>query len=58
MYAPTVFVRDADAKAAHIKKDDFKDAMERLFKADKIHLEQYGQKARDTWKIVTGKKPT
>jgi RecA-family ATPase len=56
-YAPTAFARDADAKAAHIKKDDLKDAMARLFKADKIHLEQYGSASKDTWKIVTGRKP-
>jgi hypothetical protein len=31
--------------------------MERLFKADRIHLEQYGSRSRGTWKIVTGGKP-
>jgi hypothetical protein len=55
MYAPSVFVGATEAKTAHIKKDEFKAAMERLFKADKIRLEQYGPKSRDTWKIVTGK---
>jgi RecA-family ATPase len=53
-YAPTVFARNSDSKAASIKKNEFETAMERLFKADKIHLEQYGHPSRDTWKIVTG----
>jgi RecA-family ATPase len=56
-YAPTVFAGNAEAKAARITKNDLKASMERLFKADRIHLEQYGPKCRDTWKLVTGSKP-
>jgi RecA-family ATPase len=57
MYAPTLFAADAEAKTARVTKDNFKAAMERLFRADKIHLEQYGPASRDTWKIVRGPKP-
>jgi RecA-family ATPase len=56
-YAPTMFADDAEAKATGIKKDAFKTSMARLFDADKIHLEQYGTKCRDTWELVTGPKP-
>ena len=57
MYAPTVFAKQPEAKAAHLKKKDFEDAMSRLFDADKIHLEQYGAPSRDTFKLVTGGRP-
>jgi RecA-family ATPase len=53
-YAPTVFAGNPEAKAYRIKKNEFKAAMERLFKADRIHPEQYGSPSRDTWKLVTG----
>jgi hypothetical protein len=56
-YAPTTFTDDTEAKAAGIKKDAFKASMARLFDADKIHLEQYGPKSRDTWKLARGPKP-
>jgi RecA-family ATPase len=56
-YAPTVFAGSAEAKTAHIKKDEFEAAMKRLFTADKIHPERYGAPSRDTWKIVTGAQP-
>jgi len=57
MFAPTVFAKEPDAKAAHLKKKDFEDAMGRLFDADKIHLEQYGAPSRDTFKLVVGGQP-
>jgi RecA-family ATPase len=56
-YAPSMFADDTDAITAHITRNDFKDAMARLFNADKIHVEQYGSPSKDTWKIVTGGKP-
>jgi hypothetical protein len=54
LYAPTVFAQEQEAKAANIKKQDFVDAMKRLFDARKIHLEPYGAPCRKTNEIVPG----
>jgi RecA-family ATPase len=56
MFAPTVFAKEAEAKAAGIKKKDFEAAMGRLFDANKIHLESYGSPSRETKKLVPGSK--
>jgi RecA-family ATPase len=44
--APAAFVPEAEAKKFRLGKDDFKNAMSRLFAADKIHVEEYGRPSR------------
>ena len=55
-YAPTLFAREPEAKAARINKAALDGAMTRLFAANKIHLEQYGPPSRDTFKLMRGGK--
>ena len=45
-YAPSRFVGAPEAKAEHITKKEFTDAMERLFRAGKIHVASYGYASR------------
>ena len=56
-YAPGLFAKEAEAKAAKIKKRDFEAAMKRLFDAKKIHPETYGPPAREHDHIVRGATP-
>jgi RecA-family ATPase len=42
-FAPTVFAGEPDAKALSRPHNAFKDAMERLFRENKIHIETYGR---------------
>src|SRR5262249_27241901 len=42
-YAPKVFAKEQEARDAGIKKEDLADAMRRLFKAGKIHNEEYSR---------------
>ena len=51
-YAPTVFAAEPEAKAKHITKPAFEDAMRRLFAAEQIALEPYGPPSRDYRCIV------
>jgi RecA-family ATPase len=44
--APAAFAGEAEAKKYKLSKDNFKDAMSRLFAADKIHVEEYGRPSR------------
>jgi RecA-family ATPase len=53
-YAPTVFADEPEAKAEHLKKSDFKEAMGRLFDTNKIHNEPYGSPSKKTHRLVTG----
>jgi RecA-family ATPase len=53
-YAPTNFAADPEAKAKHIIKAAFADAMQRLFAADKIRVETYGRPSRQASKLVIG----
>lgn len=53
-YAPTNFAADPEAKSAHVTKTAFADAMQRLFAADKIHVETYGRPSRQASKLVIG----
>jgi RecA-family ATPase len=41
-YAPSRFVHEPEAKADHVSKRDLAEAMERLFRAGKIHNVSYG----------------
>jgi RecA-family ATPase len=56
-YAPSEFEADPEAKAAKISKTTFANAMSRLFKADRIHVEQYGRPSRPYSKLVPGPAP-
>jgi RecA-family ATPase len=51
-YAPTLFAKEKGARELGIKKTAFEDAMRDLFAADKIGLERYGPKCRDTWRLA------
>jgi RecA-family ATPase len=57
-FAPTVFEGEPEAKAAHLKKSDFKAAMGRLFDTNKIHNEPYGPASRKTHRLVVGPSET
>ena len=52
-YAPKVF--SDDQAAAGINKQQFKDAMNRLFTADRIKVEEFGPPSRTQRRIVRGK---
>ena len=54
MFAPSVFAKEPEAKAAGISKEDFEASMVRLFDANKIHLASYGPPSRDTKRLVVG----
>src|SRR5262252_1623753 len=41
-YAPGCFVKEPEAKADHVDKPELAEAMERLFRANKIRCESYG----------------
>jgi RecA-family ATPase len=51
-YAPTVFAKMAEAKAVHLGRDRFADALDRLMTANKIAAEPYGAPNRGTSRIV------
>ncbi|MCS3496195.1 RecA-family ATPase [Bradyrhizobium japonicum] len=51
-YAPFVFAKTAEAKAAGIGRDEFMDALDRLIEAGKIAAEPYGPPKRGTVRIV------
>jgi RecA-family ATPase len=57
-YAPTAFAADPEAKAAHVSKAAFTDAMQRLFAADNIHVETYGRPSRPYTRLVAGRAGT
>jgi RecA-family ATPase len=54
-HAPTAFAADPEAKAAQVSKAAFTDAMQRLFAADKIHVETYGRPSRPYTRLVAGR---
>ena len=56
-YAPTVFLRESEAKAASLKKDDLAGAMRRLFEKDHIHLKSYRKDSKDRSRLAPGPKP-
>jgi RecA-family ATPase len=45
-YAPTVFAKEGEAQKLRLKKSDLEAAMRRLFKADRLYVEQYGRPSR------------
>ena len=53
-YAPTVFAQEDEAKKHRLRKAEFEEAMRQLFKASKIHNEQYGRPSRPCFRIGLG----
>jgi RecA-family ATPase len=51
-YAPTLFAKTTEGKAAKFTSDHFADALDRLIAAAKIALEPYGAASRGTSRIV------
>jgi RecA-family ATPase len=51
-YAPTVFAKAAEAKAAHFGRDDFADALDRLIEAGRVAAEPYGPPSRPASRLV------
>jgi hypothetical protein len=45
-YAPGRFAKEPEAKAAQVRKHELAEAMERLFRANKIRNEPYGPPSR------------
>jgi RecA-family ATPase len=50
-YAPTRFAEEPEAKAERANKRELTEAMERLFRASKIHVATYGEPARGWTRI-------
>jgi RecA-family ATPase len=53
-YAPASFRKEKESTG--LRKDDFADAMRRLFASGKIHVEQYGKPSRPYQRIRLGRK--
>jgi RecA-family ATPase len=56
-YAPAIFAQEAEARTARIGKKALVDAMNRLFAANRIHVENYGRPSRPNKRLVTGAAP-
>jgi hypothetical protein len=50
-YAPARFVEEPESKAEHATKKELVAAMERLFRAGKIHVASYGYASRGWTRI-------
>ena len=53
-YAPASFRKEKEATG--LRKDDFSNAMRRMFAAGKIHVEEYGKPSRPYQRIRLGRK--
>jgi hypothetical protein len=51
-YAPTVFAKTAEAKAAHFGREHLADVLDRLLEANRIGVETYGPPSRPANRIV------
>jgi RecA-family ATPase len=51
-YAPVLFAGEDEAKKAHLKKSDLKDAMKQLFKDQRIWNEPYGVPSRRFYRVA------
>jgi RecA-family ATPase len=51
-YAPTVFANETEAKKHQLRKADLEAAMNRLFEAKKIYVENYGRPSRPYSRIA------
>jgi RecA-family ATPase len=56
-FAPTAFAKHPEAQSVKVTKRDLETAMERLFVARKIHVENYGRPSRPYSRITTGAAP-
>jgi RecA-family ATPase len=56
-YAPALFAKDPDAKTKGIRKEALAEAMNRLFKANKVHVATYGRPSRPSEKLALGARP-
>jgi RecA-family ATPase len=56
-YAPALFSKEPEAKAAGLNKEALADAMRRLFASKKIHIQQYGRPSRPASKLALGAPP-
>ena len=50
-YAPGPFAKEPEAKADNVSKRELAEAMERLFRADRIHSVAYGPPSRGWSKL-------
>jgi RecA-family ATPase len=51
-YAPTLFAREAEAKKIRLRREELRDAMSRLFAANKIRVENYGRPSQPHTRLV------
>jgi RecA-family ATPase len=51
-YAPTIFTSETEAKKHQLRKVELEAAMNRLFEAKKIHVENYGRPSRPYTRIT------
>ena len=51
-YAPTIFTSETEAKKHQLRKVELEAAMNRLFEAKKIHVENYGRPSRPYTRII------
>ena len=56
-YAPKEFSEQKDRDGKRISKRHFEDAMQRLFEANKIHIENYGPASRGRARLAPGARP-
>jgi RecA-family ATPase len=56
-YAPAVFANEPEAREAGASKNSLTQAMNRLFKSDRIHLVQYDSPCRNRFRLTSGAKP-
>jgi RecA-family ATPase len=53
-FAPRVFAKDGEAKKHCLREAELSDAMSRLFKANKIRVEQYGRPSQPCFRLALG----
>jgi RecA-family ATPase len=56
-YAPALFEKETEAKAAGLKSGALAGAMRRLFAANKVHIQTYGRPSRRHMRLVAGPAP-
>jgi RecA-family ATPase len=50
-YAPTVFAKSVEARAAHFRRDHFAEALDRLIEAGQVEVETYGPPSKPARRI-------
>jgi RecA-family ATPase len=56
-YAPALFAKEEEAKSALMDNATLADAMRRLFKENRIHIEHYGRRDRQSYRLAIGPTP-